>query len=176
MRNVGALLLLIALFALNPACASERYSTVLVEKTSLSKAERQQLELYLVDLDRRLRRHWFPPRDGGVVTERFKIRADGSLEFVKLFGPSTCWSCEKAAADAVRNSAPFRALPAGCPAIDVVFHFDYRIFSPVDEHFKILTLGAEQSGRYLIPSDCNSATSEDPDKDRRGTESNPGKR
>lgn len=142
-------------FPLTAFALEERRSTVIVDKKSLTDAERIQLNIYMSNASTKLKRHWFPPRDGGAVTVRFQINMDGSLSSVRAFPESNCKICDQAALKAVIDSAQFRPLPPGCSSIDVIYHFDYMIFDRSKAQFKILTLEeASKPGTYLLPSEC----------------------
>ena len=87
---------------------------------------------YMADLQRRIKRAWFPPRgqESKRVKVIFKIHSDGSLEALRISGSSGLALADKAALDAVQNAAPFRQLPAGAPpVVDIEFTFDYNVFS-----------------------------------------------
>ncbi|MBX9571318.1 MAG: TonB family protein [Candidatus Obscuribacterales bacterium] len=87
---------------------------------------------YMQDLQRRIKRAWFPPRgqESKRVKVIFKIHTDGTLEALRISGSSGLAIADKAALDAVQNAAPFRPLPAGAPpVVDIEFTFDYNVFS-----------------------------------------------
>lgn len=142
-----------------PVCsfaATPKTATVIVDKRTLSDTERTQLLIYMMRCNRRIKRAWFPPRDGGAVTVRFQVNNDGVLQRLRAFPESNCKICDQAALKAVENAAPFGPLPPGCSSIDVTYLFDYNVFSPQRENFKILVAGEKpKPGAYLIPSDCS---------------------
>lgn len=87
---------------------------------------------YMQDLQRRIKRAWFPPRgqESRRVKVIFKIHSDGTIEALRISGSSGIALADKAALDAVQNAAPFRPLPAGAPpVVDIEFTFDYNVFS-----------------------------------------------
>lgn len=152
--TVVFLLILSLISSTGKAFAVEKQSTATVQKKWITETQRIQLRIFLADVNRRVKRAWFPPRDGNAVTVRFKINSEGALEYARTSGNSQCSSCDTAALKAVTNAEPFRALPPGLPAIDIVYHFDYNVFTPDQPQFKILTLGDKKSGQFLIPSGC----------------------
>jgi hypothetical protein len=142
----------------NASAIEKKQSIAIVQKKWITETQRIQLHTYLADTSRRVKRHWFPPRDGTAVTIRFKINGAGALEYARVFlGNSNCGICDTAALKAVTNAAPFRPLPLGCPSLELIYRFDYAVFSPDDPHFTILTLGDAKSGSYLVPSECEPA-------------------
>jgi len=66
---------------------------------------------YRKDIIRRVKRTWFPPRDGGPVLVDFAIKPDGSVSGLRLSGSSGCADCDKQALKAVANASPFGTLP-----------------------------------------------------------------
>jgi TonB family protein len=87
---------------------------------------------YMADLQRRIKRVWFPPRDK--VSRRvviiFKIHENGGLSDLKLNRSSGIAAADKAALMAVENAAPFHRLPPGAAdKQDIQFTFDYNAFN-----------------------------------------------
>ncbi len=86
---------------------------------------------YMADLQRRIKRAWFPPKgqESRRVVVIFKIHSDGSLSHLRLDHTSGMAIADNAALKAVENAAPFRPLPAGAPTdVDIQFTFDYNVF------------------------------------------------
>ena len=86
---------------------------------------------YMAELQRRIKRHWFPPKgnESKRVVVIFKIHTGGELTNLRLEHGSGVAIADKAALDAVQNAAPFRPLPDGAPeAVDIQFTFDYNVF------------------------------------------------
>ncbi len=86
---------------------------------------------YMADLQRRIKRHWFPPKgnESKRVVVIFKVHTGGELSNLRLDHSSGVALADKAALDAVQNAAPFRPLPQGAPAdVDIQFTFDYNVF------------------------------------------------
>jgi TonB family protein len=87
---------------------------------------------YMADLQRRIKRAWFPPRgqENRRVVVVFKIHKEGELSNLRLVTSSGMAPADKAAMSAVENAAPFRPLPAGASDdVDIQFTFDYNVFT-----------------------------------------------
>ena len=90
---------------------------------------------YMADLQRRIKRQWFPPRGKETLRVRtiFKIDSDGAISKLQIDEGSGSKQADDAALEAVQNAAPFRPLPAGAPqVVDIQFTFDYNVFSSGD--------------------------------------------
>ena len=72
---------------------------------------------YMADLQRRIKRAWFPPRgqENRRVVVVFKIHKEGELSNLRLVTSSGTASADKAAMSAVENAAPFRPCPLARP-------------------------------------------------------------
>src|SRR5262249_7067169 len=86
---------------------------------------------YMADLQRRIKRAWFPPK--GTESRRvmvvFKVHRGGELSHLRLERSAGIAIADQAALKAVENAAPFRPLPAGAPDdVDIQFTFDYNVF------------------------------------------------
>jgi len=87
---------------------------------------------YMADLQRRIKRAWYPPKgnESKRVVVVFKIHRGGELSNLRLERSSTVAIADQAALKAVENAAPFRPLPAGAADdVDIQFTFDYNVFS-----------------------------------------------
>ncbi|MBX9689807.1 MAG: TonB family protein [Candidatus Obscuribacterales bacterium] len=87
---------------------------------------------YMADLQRRIKRAWFPPRgqESKRVVVIFKVHSQGELSDLRIDKSSGFAVADQAALQAVQNAAPFRPLPAGAPSVvDIQFTFDYNVFS-----------------------------------------------
>jgi TonB family protein len=87
---------------------------------------------YMADLQRRIKRAWFPPKgdESKRVVVVFKIHKGGDLSHLRLEHSSGLALADQAALKAVENAAPFRPLPAGASDdVDIQFTFDYNVFS-----------------------------------------------
>jgi len=85
----------------------------------------------MADLQRRIKRAWYPPR--GEETRRvvviFKIHSNGELSHLRLTAPSGSAEADRQAMTAVENAAPFQHLPKGASEdADIQFTFDYKVF------------------------------------------------
>jgi TonB family protein len=86
---------------------------------------------YMADLQRRIKRAWFPPKgqESKRVVVVFKIHRGGELSHLRLDHSSGMAIADQAALKAVENAAPFRPLPDGAPDdVDIQFTFDYNVF------------------------------------------------
>ncbi len=86
---------------------------------------------YMADLQRRIKRNWFPPTDAASkrVTARFTIHQSGKLSNLRLSASSGSAVADQAALKAISNAAPFALLPPGAPeSVDIEFKFDYNVF------------------------------------------------
>lgn len=87
---------------------------------------------YMADLQRRIKKHWFPPKgnESKRVVVVFKVHSGGELSNLHLDHSSGVAIADNAALKAVEDAAPFRPLPAGAPdAVDIQFTFDYNVFT-----------------------------------------------
>lgn len=85
---------------------------------------------YMSELQRRIKRAWFPPRVPRTQTVKvhFNISREGQLANLKIFRSSGDSLIDNAALKAVENAAPYPPLPAGSPPdVDIEFTFDYNV-------------------------------------------------
>jgi TonB family protein len=83
----------------------------------------------MADLQRRIKRAWFPPlgQESRPVTVLFKIHSQGELSDLRIENSSGVAIADQVALQAVTNAAPFRPLPEGSPnVVPVEFKFDYN--------------------------------------------------
>ncbi len=87
---------------------------------------------YMSEIKRRLTRNWHPPRGENtqVVVLLFEIAKDGTLTKVEVNTSSGETIVDEAAIEAVKLSAPFKALPEGFTAesVPILFTFDYTVY------------------------------------------------
>lgn len=86
---------------------------------------------YMAQLQRRIKRNWFPPTDqqSKRVTARFSIHRNGTLSNLRMASPSGSSAADNAALKAISSSAPFMPLPPNSPeSVDIEFKFDYNVF------------------------------------------------
>ncbi len=87
---------------------------------------------YMADLQRRIKRAWFPPKgnESKRVVVVFKVHSNGTMSNLRLVTSSGAAIADQAALKAVENAAPFRPLPDGAPSdVDIQFTFDYNVFA-----------------------------------------------
>lgn len=87
---------------------------------------------YMADLQRRIKRAWFPPKgnESKRVVVVFKVHRGGELSNLRLERSSGVAIADQAALKAIENAAPFRPLPAGAADdVDIQFTFDYNVFT-----------------------------------------------
>ncbi len=87
---------------------------------------------YLADLQKRIKKSWFPPRgnESKRITVKFKIHKDGDITGVKLEKSSGFSLADDAALEAVEKAAPLPPLPPGADSELVIkFTFDYNVFN-----------------------------------------------
>jgi TonB family protein len=87
---------------------------------------------YMVDLQKRIKRAWFPPRgnESKRVSVVFKVQPDGTMTDLRLDESSGVSIADQAALKAIEISAPFRPLPFGSKlAKEIKFVFDYNVYS-----------------------------------------------
>ncbi len=86
---------------------------------------------YMLELQRRIKRAWFPPShtEKNRVKVLFKIHANGEMSNLRITESSGLAIADQAALAAVRNAAPFAHLPENSPEnVDIEFTFDYNVF------------------------------------------------
>jgi TonB family protein len=88
---------------------------------------------YFADLQRRIKKHWFPPKGQASqqVKVQFHLGKDGVLSNTRILKSSGQQVVDGAALRAVENSAPFRPLPdfAAGTGVDFSFTFDDAVFN-----------------------------------------------
>lgn len=104
---------------------------------------------YMADLQRRIKRAWFPP--AGDETKKvivlFDIDRAGNIGSLKITKPCGIKAADQACMAAVRNASPFRPLPAGSPEkVDIQFTFDYNVFK---RHGGVTAGGIEIGTKHL---------------------------
>lgn len=100
-------------------------------KPSLSAQKDVDFGPYMADLQRRIKRAWFPPKgnESKRVQVVFKVHSNGTVSNLRLLGSSGLAIADQAALKAVQNAAPFRPLPDGAPPdVDIQFTFDYNVY------------------------------------------------
>ncbi len=85
---------------------------------------------YMADLQRRLKRTWFPPKgyEDKIVVVKFKVHRQGEISNLCLERSSGFPLADQAALKAV-EICPFRPLPMQSPdSVEIQFTFDYNVF------------------------------------------------
>jgi TonB family protein len=87
---------------------------------------------YMADLQRRIKRAWFPPKgsESKRVIVVFKVHKGGELSNLRLDKSSAVAVADQAGLEAVQRASPFRPLPAGASdSVGIQFTFDYNVFN-----------------------------------------------
>lgn len=110
------------------------------EKKKPSNVVEPDFGPYMRELQRRIRANWNPPVDYRTkrVTVLFKVEKSGRLASCSVFQSSGNKAADKAAVDAISNTAPFRPLPQefSGKSIDIQFTFDYNVFGASRDIYK----------------------------------------
>ena len=104
----------------------ERRSTVSEKRPSTD------YDAYMRELSRNLKQSWHPPKlsTTNQTVVRFSISPQGELNNLLLATSSGVAEADLAAMKAVKDAAPFKALPSGEEKpVDILFTFDYNVFS-----------------------------------------------
>lgn len=122
--------------------AEERVSHHHSESISFSKNEEARTEygLYFADLQRRIKRAWFPPKQREVAHVVFflKVHRGGEVSDVRINRSSGLNLFDQAALRAIENAAPLKPLPPDqCETIDVAITFEHDIVATTEEAKKI---------------------------------------
>ena len=109
---------------------SEKQNT---QRANVSDSTSQKdMRMYVANIERKLKMNWDEPKDIGnnPVELKFKIGKDGSLISYNIYKSSGSTSADKAAAEALKRTAPFTPLPESFTgsSVDVLFTFDLKIF------------------------------------------------
>jgi len=86
---------------------------------------------YMDDLQRRIKRNWFPPKgdESKRVVCMFKVHSNGEVTNIRISKPSDSKGANDAALTAIIKTAPVRPLPSGSPPdVDIQFTFDYNVY------------------------------------------------
>lgn len=105
-------------------------------KAKTSAQAKAEYGPYMTDLERRIKRAWFPPKSGksNHTKVEFRVKTDGTIAGVHILKSSTSASADKAALKAVTLVSPVRPLPAGAPdEVYVQFTFDYNVIHGEDK-------------------------------------------
>jgi TonB family protein len=86
---------------------------------------------YMAELERRIKRNWFPPKVpmSRRVVAKFVVSRAGTLSGLTISSSSGSASVDQAAMKAIEMAAPFAPLPEGADeTVDIQFTFDYNVF------------------------------------------------
>ncbi len=87
---------------------------------------------YLADMQRRIKRAWFPPKgnESKRISLKFKVAKSGAVTRIRLVESSGLQIADAAAITAIETASPFAPLPAGAPdQVEIKFTFDYNVFN-----------------------------------------------
>ncbi len=85
---------------------------------------------YMAEMQRAIKKNWHPVRTGSSrkTVVCFHLLRNGQVENVRMDSDTDSAGSNEAAMAAVKNAAPFPALPKGAPrAVDIAFNFDYNV-------------------------------------------------
>jgi TonB family protein len=94
---------------------------------SSSPSPKIDYEAFMKDLERRIKRAWFPPKfeEPKTMTVKFRVHQGGALSDLEIKDSSGSSIDDQAALKAVENASPFRPLPSGSEEnIEIIFKFD----------------------------------------------------
>lgn len=101
----------------------------------------KSLRGYKCDLDHRIKRCWFPPKDGKPAVVRFNLSRKGEASNLVLLMSSGERFSDEAALNAVKLAQPFKAIPKELPA-PLEAEFNFRLYSNSGQKPPGLTLRA----------------------------------
>jgi len=88
---------------------------------------------YMGNVQREIKRHWYPPKGGTTLRNKvaFKVAKNGEVSSVRIIKPTASDAFDRAALTAVINASPtFGPLPEGSPKdVDIEFTFDYNTYN-----------------------------------------------
>ncbi|HEY9786406.1 MAG TPA: energy transducer TonB [Candidatus Obscuribacterales bacterium] len=85
---------------------------------------------YLEEMEKKIKKAWFPPRgsESKKIVVKFKLNKQGEASSVRLGGSSGIAMADEAAVQAVKNASPFGTLPKGADdPVEIKFTFDYNV-------------------------------------------------
>jgi TonB family protein len=100
-----------------------------INEANKSKDSNVDFGPYVADVQKRIKRFWFPPRgnESKKVVVIFQIFANGTTKNLRLLRSSGLSTADAAALKAVEMASPLLALPTGAPNnVDMEFTFDYN--------------------------------------------------
>lgn len=97
-----------------------------------TKAGNPDFSAYMAELQRRIKKHWFPPKtnESRKIIVQFKVALDGTMSNLRITQSSGVLIADQSALRAVEDANPFKALPKDAPeSVDIEFTFDYNVFT-----------------------------------------------
>jgi len=97
-----------------------------------SKTIADRFENTKIDIQRRIKRAYFPPKsnESHHIVVQFHVHRHGELSNLHVVLSSGIFICDQAALKAVENAAPFRPLPEGAKDEEAFeMTFDYNVFA-----------------------------------------------
>lgn len=94
-----------------------------------SKGVDPDFSAFMSQLQRIIKKHWYPPRDGSSnASVIFELRKNGNMNELRISETSNNGAVDEAALSAIRSAAPyFPVLPKNAPdAVDIEFTFEYN--------------------------------------------------
>lgn len=86
------------------------------------------LRAYKRDLNRKIKRSWFPPKDGSHAVVSFSLNRRGEVSNLAIYQSSGSMASDESALNAVKLAQPFRAIPMELPApLDAKFDFQFYV-------------------------------------------------
>jgi len=128
-------LALITSVALAPAMAedaSKKNAKPNAEQQLPEYAKSPTYSAYMADLQRRIKRAWFPPKAAETRQTKvtFTVQKNGQMTDLAVSKSSGLQIVDNAAKKAVENAAPYRPLPDTFPSeIKLEMTFDYNLFN-----------------------------------------------
>lgn len=111
--------------------ASEPKKSLIVLTPKADTSVAVDMTEYVRGLEKACKKNWHPPRSNSCSTRihtLFRIDSDGKFSDIKLGAHSSHPREEEAALAALRKTAAYKPLPAGCPAfVDMDFTFTFNV-------------------------------------------------
>jgi TonB family protein len=120
----------------NVSCELEVSSTD--SRPVQSAGDSEVLRAYRRGISHRIKRCWYPPKDGRHAVVRFSLSRNGEVSGLGLSVSSGDKFSDEAALNAVRHAQPFRAIPKELPA-PLEAEFNFKIYD--DRNFPQMAPG-----------------------------------
>lgn len=122
-------------------CELEHRSTD--SRSNQNERYSRAMRVYKCDLEHRIKRRWFPPKDGSPAVVRFSLSRNGEASNVSLLISSGETFSDQAALNAVKLAQPFKAIPKELPA-PLEAEFNFWLYSNSGQKPPGLTLRVHQ--------------------------------